>query len=135
MKHYPKLLITASIILITTITVSGCVLRPQPQPPSPTPVASLAPSSPQPAQTTYEFTATESGTIALDLVQSQATIETQDYGEAGKFITSINGVAGNANNYWAFYVNGAYAQAGASQTKLKKGDIIKFVYEAVAATK
>ncbi len=83
----------------------------------------------------YEFTATVSGQIALDLIQENATIETKDYGEAGKFVNSINGLEGNSNYYWAFYLNDKYAEQGASQTKLAKGDIIKFVYEAVTPTK
>jgi hypothetical protein len=115
--------------------LSGCSLRPAPQLPAATPAATTPPASAQPQQTTYEYTATQSGTIALDLLQSQAQVETKDYGEAGQFVTSINGLAGNESNYWAFYVNGAYAEAGASQTKLTKGDIIKFVYEAVTLTK
>ncbi len=90
------------------------------------------PTSPK---TEYSFTAAEDEQLALDLIVSQATIETADYGTAGKFVTSINGLAGNNQNYWAFYVNGEYAQKGASQTILKKGDIIKFTYEAVTLEK
>lgn len=112
----------------------------------------------QPLKTEYSFTATENGQIALDLIEAETEsdsnskaksnsstnsdsnprpelpplkIETIDYGLAGKFVSSINGLAGNNQNYWAFYVNGEYAQAGASQTILKKGDIITLTYEAV----
>jgi len=79
----------------------------------------------------YEFTATQSGQIALELLKSGAEIESTDYGAAGQFVTGINGLKGNNEYYWAFYLNDAYAEQGASQTKLEKGDTIKFVYEAV----
>ncbi|GIK84319.1 MAG: hypothetical protein BroJett025_09410 [Patescibacteria group bacterium] len=84
-------------------------------------------------QTEFEFSATQSGQIALELIEANATIETQDFGDAGKFVTSINGLAGNSQNYWAFYLNGEYAEQGVSQTILEKGDTIKFVYEAISA--
>jgi len=82
-------------------------------------------------QASYIYIATESGQLALDLIQANAQVETQDYGDAGQFVTSINGLAGNNEYYWAFYVNNDYAQQGASQTVLQAGDVIRFVYEAV----
>ncbi len=103
--------------------------------PLPTPAAQTA-TTPTPAamlKTSYELTATQSGEVALDILEANAKVETKDYGEAGKFVTAINGLAGDNTAYWAFYVNGTYAEKGASQTKLKKGDTIKFVYEAVNA--
>lgn len=84
-------------------------------------------------QTQFEFTATLSGQIALELLEANATVETQEFGDAGKFVTSINGLVGNNQNYWAFYLNDEYAQQGASQTILEKGDRVKFVYEAITA--
>lgn len=84
-------------------------------------------------QTSFEFTATQSGQIALALLEANATVETQEFGDAGKFVTSINGLVGNNQNYWAFYLNDEYAQQGASQTILEEGDKIKFVYEAITA--
>ncbi len=84
-------------------------------------------------QTQYEFSATQSGQIALELLEANATVETQEFGDAGKFVTSINGLVGNNQNYWAFYLNDEYAQQGASQTILEEGDRVKFVYEAITA--
>jgi hypothetical protein len=81
--------------------------------------------------TEYEFVATMSGQTALELIQANVEVETQDFGDAGQFITSIGGLAGNEENYWAFYVNDEYAQVGASQTILEEGDKIKFTYEAI----
>lgn len=84
-------------------------------------------------QTQLEFSATQSGQVALELLQANATVETQDFGDAGKFITSINGLVGSNQNYWAFYLNGEYAEQGVSQTVLTEGDSVKFVYEAITA--
>lgn len=84
-------------------------------------------------QTEYEFTATENDVIALDLLESMAMVETQEFADAGKFVVSINGLSGNDQNYWAFYLNNEYAKQGASQTVLQAGDTIKFVYEAIEA--
>lgn len=47
------------------------------------------------------------------------------------FVTSINGVAGDNEHYWAFYVNDEFAQQGVSQTVLEGGDVVKFVYEEI----
>jgi len=82
-------------------------------------------------QASYVYIATESGQLALDLIQANAEVETEDYGDAGQFVTSINGLAGSNEYYWAFYVNNEYAEQGASQTVLQEGDSIRFVYEAV----
>lgn len=81
--------------------------------------------------TQLSFTATANDQTALELLDNQAEIEFKDYGEAGKFITSINGLAANEKNFWAFYLNGEKAQTGASQTKLEEGDIIEFIYEKI----
>lgn len=89
--------------------------------------------SPETQQTEFEFTATMSGQIALELLEANVTIETQEFGDAGKFVTSINGLVGNNQNYWAFYLNDEYAQQGASQTILEEGDRVKFIYEAITA--
>ncbi|HYK73914.1 MAG TPA: DUF4430 domain-containing protein [Pseudoneobacillus sp.] len=47
----------------------------------------------------------------------------------GKMITSIDGLAAEGSNYWAFYVNGKMANVGADSYKLQAGDQISFQYE------
>lgn len=78
------------------------------------------------------LTATQNGQTALELLEAEAVIETKDYGEAGMFVTSINGLAGDNEHYWGFYINDEYAQQGVSQTILNNGDIVKFVYEEIS---
>lgn len=114
----------------------GCQKKQQTPDPSPLPSPTVK-VSPVPQLTeipTYSYTATQSGQVAMDLLTASETVETVDYGTAGLFVQSINGIEGDNTAYWAFYVNGDYAKLGASQTKLQKGDTIKFVYETVSAS-
>ena len=47
----------------------------------------------------------------------------------GKFIVAINGVKGNGDKNWIYYVNGKKAQTGVSNYKLKSGDVVSWKYE------
>lgn len=98
--------------------------------PEPTPV--IVESAPAAADVELILIATQSGQTALELLKNNVQLETKDYGEAGMFVTSIDGEAADNQHYWAFYVNDEYAQQGVSQTILDKGDFIKFVYEEIS---
>lgn len=85
-------------------------------------------------QAQHLYTATKDGQTAFELLTAKTeNIKTKDYGEAGVFVTGINGIQADDTHYWAFYVNDEYAKQGVSQTVLKKGDMIKFVYEEINA--
>lgn len=77
--------------------------------------------------------ATMSGQIAFDLLLASSQVEYDEY-DFGVFIKSINGLAGNDKNYWALYVNNEYAQTGADNVTLQKGDKIEFKYEEIKTT-
>jgi hypothetical protein len=79
----------------------------------------------------YTFTAAENGQTAEELLNENADVEYTDYGDGGRFVSSIDGIAGDEGHYWAFYLNGEYSQTGVSQTILQEGDIITFTYEAI----
>jgi len=81
-------------------------------------------------QTLLEFEATIDGQTAFELLKSQVQVAYKEY-DFGVFIESINGLAGDESHYWALYVNGEYAQAGADQTILNQGDKIEFRYERI----
>ena len=81
----------------------------------------------------FEYTATESGQTALDLLKQYNIIEVKEFG-FGTMITGIEGLMADENNYWAFYVNGEYAKQAADQTDLNVGDKIRFVYEPVSGS-
>ena len=82
----------------------------------------------------YSFSVQYDGQPAQELLEANAEVEYQDYGDAGKFVTSIDDIAADEGHYWAFYVNGEYSQTGISQTILNEGDIITFTYEAIDPT-
>jgi hypothetical protein len=44
----------------------------------------------------------------------------------GVYITSLFGIKAGANEYWAFYVNGEYANFGISETDVETGKTYKF---------
>ena len=82
----------------------------------------------------YTFSASADGQTAEELLSANAEVEYTDYGDAGKFVRSIDGLSADDAHYWAFYVNGEYSQTGVSQTTLNEGDIITFTYEAIDLT-
>ncbi|MBU0998870.1 DUF4430 domain-containing protein [Patescibacteria group bacterium] len=53
----------------------------------------------------------------------------KNYIGMGKFIVAINGVKGNGERNWIYYVNGTLAQVGVSDYKIKQGDIVSWKYE------
>jgi len=53
----------------------------------------------------------------------------KNYIGMGKFIESINGVEGNQDKSWIYYVNDKEAQVGVSNYKIKPGDIVSWKYE------
>ncbi len=78
----------------------------------------------------FELVATQSGQTALDLLKANNIIEVKEY-DFGTFVKAIDGLVGDNNYYWAFYVNDEYAKTAVDKTILKVGDKIKFVYEKV----
>jgi hypothetical protein len=77
-----------------------------------------------------ELHATQDGQTAFDLLKNNADIETKQY-DFGIFIESVNGLKGDDQHFWAFYVNDQKSQTGADTTILKKGDVAKFVWEKI----
>lgn len=69
------------------------------------------------------------GQTALQTLQSLTTVNTQD-SSYGTMVVGINGKqAEDSKNYWAFYVNGTYANEGAGTYKSKAGDKITWKLE------
>lgn len=53
----------------------------------------------------------------------------KNYTGIGKFIVAINGVKGNGDQNWIYYVNGKEAQVGVSNYKINPGDVVSWKYE------
>lgn len=118
-----------SLFIASTLFLAGCTNKKtetQPQP-SPQPTVVTTPSD-QLQPITLE--ATQSGQTALELLEENHQIESKQY-DFGIFIESIDGLKGDDQNYWAFYVNDEYAQQGADQTTLEAGDVVTFKYQPV----
>ncbi len=85
----------------------------------------------------YE-TEVEKGTDAytsleqLDIQEEGLSVEAEDYGpELGYFVTRINNTAGNNENFWKLYVNGAEANVGISSIILNQDTALTFEYTAI----
>lgn len=119
------------LFILPPIILIGC----QAQAPTPNQPESVAPTktttTTTASKTSYSFTASESGITAFDLLSQNADITTKDFGDAGQFVDSINGLTSDTGHYWGFYLNGEYATAGVSQTTLNQGDTIEFRYEVI----
>jgi hypothetical protein len=69
------------------------------------------------------------GKTALDTLQLLTKTDIED-SSFGKMVTGINGMqADKTKNYWAFYVNDAYASEGAGTYVSKAGDKITWKLE------
>jgi hypothetical protein len=127
------------ILLLAPFLISGCSFSLNKQAtPSPTAqiqeTQQISPSDP--TLTTnpsleITVTATQAGQTVEKILDATGLVEYVDYGAAGKFVQSLNGVAANSEHYWAFYLNNEYSNTGVSDTLVKEGDIIKFVYETI----
>jgi len=126
------------ILLLAPFLISGCSLPLNKQPtPSPTPVVEETQQpTPDPTLATnpsleITVTAQQAGLTVEAILDATGMVEYVDYGTAGKFVQSLNGVAANSEHYWAFYLNNEYSQTGVSDTLVKEGDTIKFAYETI----
>ncbi len=77
-----------------------------------------------------EIYAEEDDQNALDLLKKHTEV---DYKESslGAYVNGINGLNGNDNNYWSFYINDEYSLTGVDTTVLQKDDKMTWKYEAI----
>ncbi len=74
------------------------------------------------------------GKTAMEILEAKHKVETKDYGDLGKMVISIDGVAAtDGENFWAFYVDGQMAAEGASTYQTNDGETIEWKLEAVAS--
>ena len=86
-------------------------------------------------KTELSFTSTQEATVydLMDALRTkeEITFTEKNYIGVGKFIDSINGIQGNGDKNWIYYVNGVKATVGVSNYKLKPGDVVSWKYEKV----
>ena len=86
-----------------------------------------------PAELPLSFTATKETTV-YDFMnelrnERKITFTEKNYTGMGKFIETINGIQGNGNQNWIYYVNNQKAEVGVSNYKIKSGDVVSWKYE------
>jgi len=63
--------------------------------------------------------------------ENSLVLEVKNFEGIGSMITKIGDKAnGQENKYWQYFINGAYAQIGADQYKLKDGDAVEWKFSA-----
>jgi hypothetical protein len=99
---------------------------------TPSPSPTIAANVPQDVSATKvaTFKGVE-GEIALATLKKNFTVETKEYAGMGEYVTVINGLAADAANYWAFYINGKMADVGAGSYTAKAGDTFEFRLTAI----
>ena len=72
------------------------------------------------------------GIDAMTLLKENYNIGTEEFGEGlGEFVTSIEGIEPNSDEFWAFLVNGETANVGASSYITKEGDLVEWKIEEI----
>ena len=73
---------------------------------------------------------TDKGTVGEALLELE--LIAGDESEYGLYVKTVNGITAEYEvdqTYWAFYVNGEYAQSGVDATEVKDGDTYSFKVE------
>jgi len=66
--------------------------------------------------------------VALDEREETFSFDGTDYGDAGFFVTSINGIEGNTEYFWKLFQNDSETMSGISQIILNDKDTMSFEY-------
>ncbi len=61
--------------------------------------------------------------------EKEVTFTEKNYSGIGKFIISLNGVSGDKDHAWIYYVNGNEASLGVSTQIINPGDVVSWKYE------
>ncbi len=114
-------------VIVVIIAVIGIIyaFRQKPAPSSDTSAATSLMS-----QTGAIEYSGQDGKNALELLQAGHQVDAKHY-SFGDMVTAIDGLAADANHFWAMYVNGEFSQVGASSYMTKSSDVIKWQLDEV----
>ena len=88
------------------------------------PTAAAAVTTAQSTTVSYQG---QTGKNAMELLKTNATVETTTDPNLGEYATSINGVKnGTDSKYWIMYVNGEMSSVGASTYVTTSNDTIEW---------
>lgn len=91
----------------------------------------VMPSSSQVSETPVISYEGVEGQTALEILKATHEVSLQSFGDLGDFVQSIDGLAGDKDHFWAFYVNGKQSAVGASDYSTKAGDQIEWKFERI----
>ena len=130
-----KKLLSLLLAMILVLSMTACTTAPQET--TAAPVETTAPAVGVPftvivtdadgTETTFRYTSV-AATVGEALL-SEGLI-TGDESEYGLYITSVNGITADwatENAYWAFYIDGAYAETGVDSTPVIAGATYELV--------
>ena len=137
-----KKIILVSIISICVVGLGFLILKPTPPLHSIESISSNTPleqsSSISAVTLSFDFggekkafdIATSGQENLFELIEkTDLNIETKNFPPIGKMIVSINGFKnGTDGKYWQYWINGQYAQIGASSYKPKPNDSIEWKF-------
>ena len=61
--------------------------------------------------------------------EGKINFKEKNYLGMGKFIEELNGIKGNGDKFWIYYVNDKKAKIGISNYKINPGDVVSWKYE------
>lgn len=70
----------------------------------------------------------QDGKTAFELLDASHELEVQQ-SDIGTLVTKIDGVGGESDAFWLYYVNGEPATVAADKYQTKSGDLIEWRYE------
>lgn len=140
MKKIIILLLLALVPLTAGILIANW--SPSPDTKQPTQISQITPPTSEPTPEVTQEAQQENEVItltavnsqnALDLLQENTNVETEEFAGMGTMVKAINGLAADAQHYWGIYINGEYAQQGIAATQLEAGDQLQLRYETIEA--
>ena len=61
--------------------------------------------------------------------EGRVNFKDKNYIGMGKLIEELNGIRGDGDRFWIYYVNGKQAKIGVSNYKINPGDVVSWKYE------
>lgn len=120
------MLLIAGLILALGIAGASIGSRNNNKQTSMTPTTSQSdPENSETKKTEYLSYQGEDGKTALELLKSEAEVETKS-SSLGEYVVSINGNDGGGSKYWLFYVDGRESPVGAGSYTTKSGETIEW---------
>jgi hypothetical protein len=128
MKKY--IFLVAAISLLAAACGKPQAVNTTPVAPASTPASAPAQTRPTPAQNQDISYKGQTGKTALELLEAKYPTKTKST-SYGDMVIAINNIAPDAKHFWAFYINGQFANVGAGSYQTKNGDTLSWKLEEI----